>query len=45
MFVLLLAQNFGLTIIYLSTPTIGSLMNIESSDCILLMLFVMKVMA
>jgi len=44
MFILLLTQNFGLTVVYLSTPTIGSLMNIEGSDCSLLLLFVMKVM-
>jgi hypothetical protein len=44
MFILLLTQNFGLTVVYLSSPTIGSLMNIEGSDCSLLLLFVMKVM-
>jgi hypothetical protein len=44
MFILLLTQNFGLTVVYLFTPTISSLMNIEGSDCSLLLLFVMKVM-
>jgi hypothetical protein len=44
MFVLLLTQNFGLMIVYLSTPTIGSLMNTKGGDCSLLLLFVMKAM-
>jgi hypothetical protein len=44
MFVLLLAQNFGLTFVYLFTPIVGSLMNTNGSDCSLLLLFAMKVM-
>lgn len=44
MFVLLLAQNFGLTFVHLSTPIVGSLMNTSGSDCSLLLLFAMKVM-